>query len=605
MIKIISMKKSFKNILALLLLTLSCVTAYSQGAYYYIHWGYCDTQIKGSFGYSTQGKCAIYIPEEVSKLYEGQTLEAVRIGLNGVVSDLTVFITKDLNGTPEMTKDVGQAASGWTSVNFDEAYIPDGEGFYIGYSFSGSSYAIGQSTIYSPNGCWADLGNGWTNYAKEDKGNESSLCIFARFVGKDLPKDMRMLDLDDKVVLADEPFTITGRVSSLNVSSIKNYKLGYSIDGGEENIVEFKTFFGANAEKDFEIKVNDCPALGNHKIKCWIESMNNEQDAYQGNDTLTADLRVTGYIPTKRIVFEKGTYATCQYCPRGIVAFREMEKKYPDTFIGIDVHAPYDAMYTSSYSELLGYFSGYPSCIASRNPALVFSPTTETMESIYKQLQTTMPVAGVEATAEIDESNSNTVKVDVTTTFVTTSDNMNYRLAFVLMEDSVKGYYQSNYYSGCGYDMGGFENLPYSAQINMDHVARQIYGYDGISGSVPTSVVEAQPNLYQTSFTLPSSIQSRNYLKMAVLLIDGRTGYIENGALTKVKTGTSGITDAQLTGDVRVRIQNGTAVAEGFSGELKVYTLGGALVPNGNLNHGTYIVKGSQGSQSFVQKVAW
>ncbi len=152
-----------KKILLILPLLLFAITQQLQAVT--CNWGYCNSVVNDQFGSVNKGKGAIYIPAEISKMYEGKQLSYVRVGLAAKAKTVKVFVTKDLNGEYITTRTQRDQLSGFNEIKFAEPWTIDGEGFYIGYEFESDDYALGSSTMYNENGCWADLGDGWKNYA--------------------------------------------------------------------------------------------------------------------------------------------------------------------------------------------------------------------------------------------------------------------------------------------------------------------------------------------------------------------------------------------------------------------------------------------------------
>ena len=90
---------------------------------------------------------------------------------------------------------------------------------------------------------------------------------------------------------------------------------------------------------------------------------------------------------------------------------------------------------------------------------------------------------------------------------------------------------------------GGFENLPGSVAMDMDHVARMNYSFYGVEGSIPTSVKADETVEYAAQLDVPKNIQNADNLYLVALLINSK-GEIENAAETKVTTDPSmSITD--------------------------------------------------------------
>lgn len=53
-----------------------------------------------------------------------------------------------------------------------------------------------------------------------------------------------------------------------------------------------------------------------------------------------------------------------------------------------------------------------------------------------------------------------------------------------------------------------------------------------------------------------------------------------------------------------VRVVDGRIVADNFNGTLRVYTTDGKQVQASRLAHGIYIVKGTDGTRTFVKRIA-
>lgn len=85
-------------------LLLSLISFEAKAAPTNCFWGYCGGKVTGEFGSKKSAKGAIYIPAEISKLYQGKTISVVKVGLAAMAKNVKVFITKDLNGENAVTK---------------------------------------------------------------------------------------------------------------------------------------------------------------------------------------------------------------------------------------------------------------------------------------------------------------------------------------------------------------------------------------------------------------------------------------------------------------------------------------------------------------------
>ena len=590
-----------KKIFFLFSLLLCLIAIEAKAAPTNCYWGYCNSKVTGEFGSKTKAQGAIYIPAEVAELYKGKTISVIKVGLAAMSENVKVFITKDLNGESATTKTVGKLYNGWNEVKLSSAYTIDGKGFYIGYSYEGNNKSMGHSEMYSPNGCWADLGDGWKNYATDSKYNALALTLQAQITGEDMPKDLWLYTKRNVIVKKNASCKFNFGVINLSPRIARTLQVGYTIDDSEEKVAEFKTTMGSNVEKEFSIDYSGFSKNGAHTVKFRLISVDGEADAYAGNNSDYTNVKVKDAIPQQRFVVEEGTGTWCGWCPRGIVAFRHMAEKYPETFIGIAVHKS-DALTTNSYDKLT--FKGYPGCYVNRNLKNPTSPEAGTLEVMHNKYVANPPHIGVEMEANFTDDTKKKINAKALTTFFADEQNVNYKVSFVLIENGIKGYKQSNYYAGGKHGkMGGFEDLPGSVAMDMDHVARMNYSFYGVDGSIPTSVKADETVEYAAQLDVPKNIQNADNLYLIALLINSK-GEIENAAETKVTADPSmSITDNRTLLVPEFTFANGTLNVNGFSGKVFIYNVYGVEVPNQSIPSGIYIIKCVDGNKSFVKKM--
>ena len=590
-----------KKAVFLFLLLLSFISIEAQATPSNCYWGYCNNKITGEFGSKTSAKGAIYIPADVAKLYKGKTISTVRIGLAAMARNVKVFITKNLNGESAVTKTAGDLYNGWNNVKLSSTYTIDGDAFYIGYSYNGDNKSMGRSEMYSQNGCWADLGDGWKNYATDKNYEALALTIQAQISGEDMPKDLWLYANKNVVVKKGTPCKFEFGVINLSPRIARKLKVSYTIDNAEEKVMEFKTVMGSNVEKTFTIDYPGFDKEGAHTVKFNLVNVDDEADAYAGNNIAYTNVKVKSSVPKQRFVVEEGTGTWCGWCPRGIVAFKHMSEKYPETFIGIAVHKN-DALTTNSYDKLT--FNGFPNCYINRNLKNQTSPEAGTLEVMHNKAVATPPHIGVEIEANFTDDTKKKINAKALTTFFADEQNVNYKVSFVLIENGIKGYKQSNYYSGGAHgQMGGFESLPGAASIDMDHVARMNYSFYGVDGSIPTSVKADETVEYAAQLDVPKNIQNADNLYLVALLLNSK-GEIENAAETKVMPDPStSISDNRTLLVPEFTFANGTLNVNGFAGKVYIYNIYGVEVPNQAIPSGVYIIKCVDGNKTFVKKM--
>jgi hypothetical protein len=306
---------------------------------------------------------------------------------------------------------------------------------------------------------------------------------------------------------------------------------------------------------------------GSNVLKATLKTVNGVADDNAADDSKELLINPMTTAPGKHVVVEEATGTWCTWCPRGAVFLRKMDEKYGKLFIGIAVHNN-DPMMNENYDNGLGtIISGYPSATVDRGADI--DPSA--MEAdIVARLQVA-PKGGIKSGA-IYTVASRELKVSLTTTFnVPVSGN--YKLAFVLVEDSVRGtgtgWDQVNAYAGGARgEMGGFEKLPNPVPGSMmvyDHVGRIIYpNFNGLSNAYAATVNAGDSFTHNFTVGVDPTWKLEK-LHVVGLLIDP-SGRIDNGSNTPLN-------DAIANGFV-----NGTPVA-GLLG-VKMEAGGMVVYPN-------------------------
>ncbi len=576
----------------------------------FTYWGYCDKNIAGEYNSQAYGQAAIYIPAEVAQKYVGHQVTGVRVGLSEATTSLSVFVRTSLDGTDVASQQAETNAKGWNIVRFDNAYTITGEGFYVGYEFSGTSTSMGCSLVRSQYGNYTNDGNGWVNNSADASNPDKTLAIWARIEGEDLPVDLSLVEVNDIAVKGGLPFTIKGRVMNLSATKVESYRVGYSIDGGTEEYADIDVSVAARSEGEFTVDHAALEASGMHTLKVRIVSADGEADVYEGNNSREARLLMSSISAVKRVVMEEYTGLYCGYCPRGIVGIETMYERYPDNFIAVAKHC-----YSGTPSELQSptydyeISGGFPKCIIDRRWQCDPGPSNVSGYVLGAKNQGT--AVGVDADAAFTSEEAKQVSVDAIAQFLVDKTNANYRFAFALIENDVyqpdgTKYVQTNSFAGKSTEMGGFESLPTKAPIVLQHVVRSGYHVkDGIEGSIPTSVSSSYPVSYRATLDVPSTVNKPENLCLVVYVLDKSTGYIANACQVAIKAGSgTGISETRATVAPDLTVVDGRVVAEGFDGQLTIYSADGTQVANGSLGHGIYVVKGTGGKSKFVKKIA-
>ena len=314
---------------------------------------------------------------------------------------------------------------------------------------------------------------------------------------------------------------------------VKQITVDWDIDGIEQKPYIIETALLTNQDEVVYVDLPNNLQGRTHTINFNVSEIDGEPDAIQANSNIEVSFSMpaTTYFPRK-IVMEEATGTWCGWCPRGIVAIKDMTERYPDNFIAIAIHddvmTPTEGYYNPFYSMV----SGVPTSRINRS--YWYDPWPFDIEEMKDQ-----GIAMIKANAEF--SLINQVEINTETTFgFDDNGSAEYRIAYVVVEDNVGPYMQANYYSNTvvSDDPNGLLDwwVHQGAYVETmyNDVARAIYDYDGVVGLLPKKIVEGETYQSKFTLTLPDNIQNVENLKVITLLIDSRTGEILNADCTTI-----------------------------------------------------------------------
>uniref|UniRef100_UPI003FF135B7 Omp28-related outer membrane protein n=1 Tax=Prevotella sp. TaxID=59823 RepID=UPI003FF135B7 len=210
------------------------------------------------------------------------------------------------------------------------------------------------------------------------------------------------------------------------------------------------------------------------------------------------------------------------------------------------------------------------------------------LEGVYKVIAAQQPVASVGVVAGYTDASKTTFTVRTNLNFFTAKSGLNYRLSYVLLESGMIAYQQG-----------------YNKDTEMNHVARMNYSFDGFSNSVPKSVEEEEDVESFRDLEMPTTVQNKDNVELVCLLIDGISGHIVNAAKCEIdaEAPVSAIRETRQQLVPVFTVSNGQLNLNGYRGTVSVYDASGKQVSADHLKAGLYILRATDGSQSFVQKV--
>lgn len=533
--------------------------------------------------------------------------------------DIELFIyVDDISGNPDYSQKARISRTQKTSnlIKLDSPMeIEAGKSYYVGYRLEVPSlpfYYIPVDLISAaPERCISAVihTDGYPD-AWDFIGDEyGSLCIGLTITGDKLPNNWAAITSASYpsyiAPSATGSFELT--VENKGISPIESVTVSSKCsDGSSPELTGFPEkpiSVGESATVKFEgLKFN---AEGYYEITSVITKVNGKQA--RDNASVSGSVMVYNGGYQRQMVVEEAGGAWCQWCPAGIVMMDNIRKNYPENFNLISVHQGDDLDLPAYYPFLKKYFTDFPASIFNRvvkyNPALGHSEeyTREFVKSLYDHYMSYPAVGKVDFSFK-PTPDGKTIKVSAEAEFALDLDRQ-YLLSFVLTEDNVGPYTQANAYHTGDYGvMGGWENLDSYTSCVYNDVPKDIVGFPGIEGSLPSSVRKGQKYAYSCNLSL-SRVTGGNW-RVIAMLTDAATGEIVNSSQVLSDTYKSSINDAIDDGqdnDVRISVSNGVLSVEGAN-EVAVYSAGGQLVstsPVVNLPRGLYIVHAG----NYVHKV--
>lgn len=530
-----------KNLLTALFISfLFTLTASAQGKSYV---GYCDGQIASSSvgKYTSIGSVgndvsiAIRLSKAQLAAYKGCNIVGVNYGMptSQGVKKLTGWVRTSLDGANIAEGSTTKTNYGWHEIAVAPTYTVTGEEdeLFIGASYANDAkafVAVSFAGTAVKDGCYVCSDNTWTNYQSQGWG---SLSLEAVFEGGSMPtRDLALLDVAtrQRSVQVGDPISVSGIIKNNASESAVNPVVRYSINGQPIGSYTYNGTidFRQSANFDFNIPTTAFNEAMTANVSLSLEWADGAADDAPADNVSAFTVELAKEVFKRRMVVEEHTGAWCGYCVRGIVGLKEMKEKYGDDFIGIGIHNGDQYAITAYDNFIGGYMSGYPNSIVNRSGSAVDPSYT----NLYNRYQSMDSQADADIAVEATYDTEGKINFTAHSRFAFNETNADYRVAFVVLENQLP-IIQTNYYDGSGSAMGGFENLPRQAKIDIDDVARGIYpNPTGDKGSIPASVTKGE--VYDYTLSVKPTFKDGKNVEVVALLINGRTGEIMNGIKT-------------------------------------------------------------------------
>ena len=573
--------------------------------------GYCGNDINFTTGANSAGSNgmiggAIYIPAELAEKWQGNKLTGVIVGYGtSSTPEAEIFLTEEATwnassqsytmGTPVLTQTAEmELQNDWNEVTLNTPYTITGKGFYVGYNtdmkFGDRPLALDAQLTpegSTDNGDLIGINEEWVHGGPWF----GRICLKLVITGDNLPKyDVTISDLFIPTFVGqNEPYTSDFFISNNGTESISSVTIQMSVDGKVisegEAIPETPLASGESAWLNAEgLK---CEMLGaNMEVTASVVKINGESNIFTNGGT-TGSMSCSDITYDKNVLIEEFTGTWCGWCPRGIVGMEYMKEHYGDQgFIPIAGHSG-DEMQSTTYYQVVNTFSqgSFPSAVADRS--YYFDPSATTMEEYFLYLKQYPSFAQVNLEATYNEAENN-ILLTASTEFALDFNGANYALGFVLCQNGVGPYAQTNYFAIPAYkdEPGGGDWYNYGGTVawTYDEVARTAVSPFGAANSVPSTINKGIKYNYET--TMPAGSYALANCYVVGILLDTSTYRVVNSTMVNI-------------GNVEAGVES--LVAEPTDGIYRVYNLNGVKVLETKdasafdaLPKGVYIVNGKK-----------
>ncbi|MDH6353943.1 thiol-disulfide isomerase/thioredoxin [Dysgonomonas sp. PH5-45] len=572
-------------------------------------------------------KLAISIPESRLPNYANGKLTRVFIYAEDGLSDVQLYIGDTYDEAPIYTQNITLIGGQWNEIVLNTPFIiPSDKAFVIGYSASAKGGTL-LGLLSGANG--ANCHIGLKNAGSTDNyqwGTTNGLSANIAILGSVERDDYSTCNINFAALYTptynqtNKPFSVNGRFYNRGTTKINSLDVTYKVGDNEAKTITFSDLnLYHNFGKDFEINDLSCAQEGTYPVEITFSNINGgvDEDIISDN-TKTSNILFANILFGRKHVAEEATGTWCSWCPRGAVALAYLKENYPDSFIGIAVHGPSivkDPMTDDAYILGMNRYGGseYPKATFNRDDVIDPGNIPSLFEA--SELLTSMRVT---LYGDFVDDTKKQVKLTAAITSALANPDAQYKLAFAVIENDVTGtgdlYNQLNSYSdGRNGEMGGFEKLPNPVpadQMVYQEVARGIFPFEGINGSVPTTLNQLEPVTFDYTVTVPSSVNDVEKTEYIVMLLDAK-GKIVNADKLEVSHFGMGINDSQTDGKTAyVRAEGSSIIIDGEFTSAQIYDAMGRLVKSINnttntvsANNGLYIVKVTNGNKQFTEKV--
>lgn len=501
--------------------------------------GYIATSTSGNItgltGSNATISMAVQFPTDYLAEYVGTQVTSLRVGLPEATAypeTMNLCLSTARDAEPLAMIQVSELGRGWIEAPLTQPVsIASGQELWVVASYTQStklsiiSFA-GQTDAHA---CFVARNGNWTDYSSRNFG---SLSVGMRVSGDDLTShDLTLSEVtaNQRMLRPGAILPVSGIISNQGSAQTDVIALDCMADDKLIDTQYLSTQLDFGQSQPFTVGFTMPAVEQTSELTIVARWGDGTADQHPADNVATLPVILNAATPYRQMVVEEGTGTWCGYCVRGIVGMNQMSQQHPDRFVGIAVHCN-DEFPVAEYSDYIyaACNGGLPGATINRD-GTKYNPHPDNLEEYLS----TMPTfAEMEVTPTFSITGQQ-LDMQADVTFLAAQSATDYRLALVLLEDSLPAI-QTNYYAGGDEGpMAGFENQEKYVMVKLMDVARAIYpSVTGAIQVIPAEIEAGQTFSYSLSEQLPDAIVNADHLRLAAILIDGATGQIVQAGKT-------------------------------------------------------------------------
>lgn len=321
-------------------------------------------------------------------------------------------------------------------------------------------------------------------------------------------------------------YDVAGSLVGTLPAGIDNWTLTFEADGAET-----QSMSGNRINEGDRVDFSFVASVEADDVSEWVLTLT-------GDDTLPVILKgsTTGLLfePTHRVLFEETTGVWCGNCPYGIYTIENMmeDEELKDRVIPVSVHisgSKEDHMVEPFYSGILGLTAAPMARVDREGSVAAFGGVDVLFDKfnentvggrIYKRSRK-LTFADIELDARFNYEGTDTVSIDCKVRVLPnlTMDTYQHAIGFILTENNVgidgnRDWTQTNYFDTMdgkiSSDMNGWTKLPHEVSgVRYQDVARGIWGFNGIEGSLPLTLECGETHEFSYTVPIPDTYEER------------------------------------------------------------------------------------------------